>query len=714
MRLDLFAIGALSLLAQVVLLRELNVASFGSELIYLLALGAWLLGTAGGALAGGRGAAPGSAAKPEPDAGRPIRRLFAVAAAAILLGVVWARGARPALGAVPGAYLAFGQQILALAVATLPAAFVFGRLFRLAARAAAARGGTLAGAYALESAGALAGGAAATLLVRAGLANLTGAWLCALAALALTRPRRGGRAMLAIAAVAGLALLPSLDRSTTAWTHSGLLETRDSPYGRVTLTRWGEQLNVFQNDALAYETGGTAAEEFVTPAALQHPDPERILVLGGGAAGLVGEAMRQRPLVLDSVELDSVLQAMLVRHLPPDLRAPLEAPGVRLFLADPRRFVAASRGGYDLMLLGMPEPSSGQANRYYTREFFAECAARLDSAGVLALRLPAAENLWAPALTRRMASIDGALRAAFAQVLWLPGAASVVLASRAPLTRDADTLAARLAQRGLRPRLVTPEYLRYLVTNDRVAEIAARLAGARVPANRDARPVCYQYTLILWLAKFYPAVAWAAAPRLPAGAWWGLAAAGALLAVMVRRWTRGRALRRALVVGLAGAIGMVGESLLLLVYQSRHGVLYQDLGLLLMAFMAGLAAGAFAVDLMRHRPVDARGASAAVLLAALTVLAGALGLALETGADFGLAQTGFWLFAFGALTGAVFARLSAEAGDQAAAAGPLYGADLAGGCVGALAASLLLIPLVGFVGTAVVLGGVALLALLWI
>jgi hypothetical protein len=117
---------------------------------------------------------------------------------------------------------------------------------------------------------------------------------------------------------------------------------------------------------------------------------------------------------------------------------------------------------------------------------------------------------------------------------------------------------------------------------------------------------------------------------------------------------------------------------------------------------------------MRHRPAAARGASAAVLLAALTVLAGALGLALETGADFGLAQTGFWLFAFGALTGAVFARLSAEAGDQAAAAGPLYGADLAGGCVGALAASLLLIPLVGFVGTAVVLGAAALLALLWI
>jgi spermidine synthase len=452
-------------------------------------------------------------------------------------------------------------------------------------------------------------------------------------------------------------------------------------------------------------------------AALEHPDPERILILGGGAAGLIGEAIRQRPLVLDGVELDSVLQAMLVGHLPADLRAPLSAPGVRQFAADPRRFVATTRDRYDLVLLGMPEPSSGQANRYYTREFFAECAAALDPAGVLALRLPAAENLWAPALTRRMASIDAALREVFPHALWLPGTTSVVLASRAPLTRDADTLAARLARRGLRGRLVTPAYLRYLVTNDRVAEIAARLAAARVPANRDARPVCYQYTLVLWLARFYPAVAWAAAPRLPAGAGWWLAAAGALLAGLVRLGTRGprrSALRRALVVGLAGGIGMVAESLLLLAYQARHGVLYQDLGVLLMAYMAGLAVGAATADWLRRRPRVVGAVSPRVLLAVLAGLATGLGLALAVGADLGLPSAGYWLFAFGALTAAVFARLSAEAADQAAAAGPLYGADLAGGCAGALAAGLLLIPLAGFVGTAVALGAAALLALVWV
>ena len=52
MTLRLFAIGLVSMLGQVVLLRELNVAFFGSELIYILALGLWLLWTAIGAAVG--------------------------------------------------------------------------------------------------------------------------------------------------------------------------------------------------------------------------------------------------------------------------------------------------------------------------------------------------------------------------------------------------------------------------------------------------------------------------------------------------------------------------------------------------------------------------------------------------------------------------------------------------------------------------------------
>jgi len=273
----------------------------------------------------------------------------------------------------------------------------------------------------------------------------------------------------------------------------------------------------------------------------------------------------------------------------------------------------------------------------------------------------------------------------------------------------------------------------WLATNERVDELAQQIAAVAVPVNSDARPVCYQYTLMLWLSRFYPALAWLdplaiAEGRGRAGPWariGGLALLG-LAWLLVRR----PAWRRAVVVGAAGGLGMVAEALLLLAYQARRGVLYQDLGLLLMAFMGGLALGAAAVAARRRRedgmptgsaadavsgPAPARGERwlGLQLLGALALAAAGLSWRLRAGSGLELVETAAWLLAFGALTAAVFAHASRQAEDQARAIGPLYGADLIGGCAGSLAASLLLIPLVGLANTALLLAGVAVAAGFW-
>ncbi len=727
----LFALGFVSLLGQVALLRELGVAFYGSELITILALGAWMLGTATGALGalprlrparrGERDGAAADGAGADADASG-ARRLLLACAILLVAALAWTRGARVVLGGVRGGYLPFPAQLCALALALLPPAFAMGLLFQQATRGAIARGRSLAWAYAIESAGALAGGLAATLALRAGLANLVALLLGAAAATALARPRSTLARVWAALLLAGLVTAPWLDRVTTGWSHPGLLATRDTPYGRVTLSGWDGQVNVFVNDALAYETGGTAAEEFVTLVALQHPSPRRVLVLGGGTAGLIAQALRHGPAELVSVELDEALRRLLVAHLPDSLRAPLADPRVRAVADDPRRYLERSSATWDLILVGMPEPASGQANRFYTREFFAACAARLAPGGVLGLRLPLAENYWTPQLVRRTASIEAALRASFPHALLLPGATAVLAASDAPLSRDARRLEQRYVARGLQARLATPAYVAWLVTNERVDEIAAQTAAARAPVNTDARPACYQYTLMLWLAKFYPALARLDPARLGArdGPPWARVAGLALLAVawlVVRR----PAARRAVAVAAAGGIGMVMEALLLLAWQARRGVLYQDLGLLLMLFMAGLTLGALGIDrLHRARPrlAAARlwtGRPAGCLL--LAVIAGAclwLAARLRAPGGPGPVETGAWLAAAGALTAAVFAHASRQAADPARAAGPLYAADLAGGCLGSVAAALLLVPIAGLADTALLLVWVAVAAAFWI
>lgn len=692
----LFAVGFLAMLGQVVLLRELAVASFGVELIYLLGLSLWLVSGAAGAVLG-RIVSPGS-----PSAAGAA---FISVAALIPLETVFLRGARLLFGGVPGAFLPLGRQLAASAIGLVPAGAALGFLFVLAARRSIAAGGTLAGAYAWESAGGALGSVAATLALHWGVSNLALGLGCGAAAAAVAAApgatRRWSVALLAILFPLIAASGP-LDRLATSWNHHGVVETADTPYGRVTIALADGQLTLFENDAVAFESEGTEAEEIVHLSALQVPASPRVLMVGGGVAGIAAEVLKHGPARADYVESNRAMYRALVPRLPAEARRALESGKVRVVFADPRRFLAEGVP-YDLILVASPEPSSGQSNRFFTREFFRLCAARLSPGGVVALRLPSSENFWTPRLARRNGSVHAALAGAFEDVLVLPGGTDTLLGSNAPLSRDPAVLSDRLRERGIEARLVTPDYLRYLLTNDRLENVARLLAESGAPPNSDGTPVCYRETALLWLGKFVPALERAGPPDRSAAVALLVVAGVALLAV--RRRPAGR---RAAIAAVAGAGGMVAEGVVLLRYQAESGALYQDIGLLLTAFMGGLAAGAFAFDRAAASGRVGR-PSGAALLGGLALLLGGLGLASAAGGPwFRLWPAAAFLAASGALVAGVFGYASrAGVPDQGRAASSVYAADLLGGCAGSVLAGLVFIPLLGAGTTA---AGTAVLA----
>ncbi len=115
----LLAAGALSMMAQVVVLRELVAALYGVELLYVLALGCWLAGTALGSAAGRHVPA---------TAGAGIAGCIALGLM-VPLEVAVIRAAGPSAGAVTGAYLSFPVQLAWIAAATVPPAALCGLLF---------------------------------------------------------------------------------------------------------------------------------------------------------------------------------------------------------------------------------------------------------------------------------------------------------------------------------------------------------------------------------------------------------------------------------------------------------------------------------------------------------------------------------------------------------------------------------------------------------
>jgi len=395
---------------------------------------------------------------------------------------------------------------------------------------------------------------------------------------------------------------------------------------------------------------------------------------------------------VDYVELNAVLLDVVSRSIPNEIAKSLQADHVRVIVADPRSFLRRSPK-YDLILVGMPEPDSGQANRYYTKEFFRQCSEKLEDGGIVSFRLKSSENFWTPQLTRRTVSIYRALKSVFPEVQFIPGITNVAIGSMKGLIKDPSILAARLQARQIRGALVSPAYLRYLYNNDRFEEVAQTLRQGTAPINTDVRPICYRYSIMIWLSKFgIETELWESAlPEFLKGrkAAWLLLLILPAAALYRVRWT----VRRTLLAAITAFAGMVLETILLLHFQIKTGILYQDIGILLMSFMAGLALGAYVMARIISALSKALGAG---FLAGFVILSGIIGFGIQSGACKSLAATSALLVLSGFFVAAGFSYAGLrKPGDPAKVIAPLYAADLVGGCFGSLVATLILVPIAG-------------------
>jgi len=247
---------------------------------------------------------------------------FILLGIAIPLDIAFIRYSRLLFSGIPGAYLTFSLQLTVAVICILPAGLLSGLLFHWTAKIYIGEDRTLAVAYAIESVGGLIGGLFSTLFIMWGISNCSVAIFCAVISIItsviilkeLNKSLLRGIAITLICV--SLALfwnVSSLDRWMTRWNHPNLLESKDSPYGRITVTKLYNQISVLENDALAFETEGTDAEYFCHLTALQHQNPRDVLILGGGIGGIEGivsEIIKYKPRRIDYVEINPVMLNM--------------------------------------------------------------------------------------------------------------------------------------------------------------------------------------------------------------------------------------------------------------------------------------------------------------------------------------------------------------------------------------------------------------------
>lgn len=735
----MFCLGVYTLLAQMLVTRELSVLCLGNELTIGIVFSVWLVLAGAGARLYRRGS------RERVTSNVSVFFLWlAVALPVVILalraGVGWIRPA----GEYPDLLHVFGAAFLALAPICIPAGMIFPRGCEVFSLRGAGRG--ISGVYAIEALGSFIGGAVFSFFLIGRFVPfqnvLLAVFVCLTGVVCVAEGRRPMKLLavllLLLLAVAGFrsSLALGLEQRSVAWRWAALGVTCEAKAGQPAVVLKDGADSRYQNLALVESQGlftlygdgqvmfsfpdeitGERAVNFIMA---QKPDARRILLLGGNPAGELPWLLRYPVQEVVHVERDSAIDTLVRRG----------APGINdLFEHDPRltrvyedgpRYVKRCKTLFDVVLIHSPEPVTGGLNRFYTREFYEDVQAILAPDGFMHTSVEASERLEKDA-SRMAGSIYQTLASVFPVVKPTAGSPLQFFASGPDgrLSDDREELyrrsseSAKVSRNSFQPI--------YLLNADewepgKVDLTRQRLTMADAPINTIRRPVSCYYTLILW-SRYSGSVLGSGLRWLEQIKPWTLAAAIAslgglcmLAGAMIRRRHPSGMVRIAVGTAMAvtGFCGVALEMILLYAFQGLYGYVYSRMGFMVGLFMLGTVLGAWQIRRIEIEQWSFPAVRRTVAAGLMIMIA----LSLAVWATLMNAAPAEWMLygltlAAGGVVGMQFiavTRLFVAAGvPPGEAASWTWLADYAGSAFGGLAAGVFLVALLGVAATCLVL-----------
>jgi len=590
-------------------------------------------------------------------------------------------------GELPG----IGPLIIWATVLLLPYCIITGGLLTLACSVLPSYGTkrtSIGRVYFFDNIGDILGGILFTFILVHYFNNLTmlyfPAFLCLLGFLLVDSREYGRRffkslpGILGVISVMGIIIFVPLEEITLKWLYPGqtIVDHLESPYGRVVVTSDHDQTSFFENGEHLFSTPNIFAnEELVHYALPQLSEVQSVLLVSGGMSGIIDEIRKYKVSHIDYVEIDPSIITAGTRHL--NIHFP---PVVHVHLEDGRKYIQNTSRKYDAVILDLPDPSSLQLNRFYTLEFFKTVKYVLSPGGIVCFGVKGAENYISDDQARFLSTLNNTLKSIFHHVLIMPGERNIFIASDNPLSSD---IASLIASRNIETTYVNENYLAGRVTAERLSFVKGSLIDD-TPANHDFRPAAYFYSMRIWLGMFQEHFK---IPLIVASLFFVIyfASTGIVNKTLFS----------------TGFTASSMEVIILLSYQIIHGSIYTGIGLIIAAFMFGLAIGSFSTNQLTfvNKNTLLTIELAIIIYLLIFMLIIYMGKSMLGTVAFAIMAT-----SIGALTGAEFpvaGRLVFSSPWKTA--GSLYAADLLGGSLGAFVVSLFLIPAVGIYNTCVLL-----------
>lgn len=739
LRIAIVVMGISGLVAQILLLREFLIVFAGNELSIGIILANWLVLEAFGSFVLGGTV---EKIKHRIETFTVITLLFSLS---LFLSIFGIRLLKSALGISIGEGMGFVTMLYSSFILLLPVSVLHGALFTYSCRIYAAVSGrkavSVGKVYIYETLGTIVGGLACTYLLVPYLdafqAALGLAMLNVAACLVLTAsiwktgrsPKMLSGLLCVLIAIGGWAGLTDQAGRLhgyaiqAQWKNQQIVHYQNSPYSNICILENQGQYIFFQDGSPTIITpvpDMAFVEAFVHLPLLIHPHPANLFILSGGAGGMIDAALKHPSVAaIAYAELDPLLPDLIRKYPTPLTEAELTHPKVSVKPVDGRLLLETSPERFDAIFIGIMEPSNLQANRLFTREFFALARQRLQEDGLLVIGLPGSMTYLNDELKNLNSAIYHTLTGVFDHIRIIPGEGrNLFIASEAPgiLTIDREQVIERLGQRNLQTETMIPWHIENKLHDGWQDWFARLIADSSRKINSDFRPLGMFYSISHWNALFAPSLrgVFNALETLSLKAIL-LSSAFLLLGYFILKRLKADLAFTGVPLSImaTGFAGMIFSLMILFTFQSIYGFVFSWIGVLVAAFMAGSAAGATLMTINLNRVThDDR----LFLIIDLLIIGFAVAcpLLFHT-AHANLGGAGFFMtfrilflviaFIGGVLIGAQFPLANKIYLETSASlsrtAGLLYAADLLGGWLGGILGAVVLLPVLGLAGTGV-------------
>ncbi|MDI6714385.1 MAG: fused MFS/spermidine synthase [Thermodesulfovibrio sp.] len=748
LRLAILIMGFSGLIAQMLLLRELLIVFSGNELSIGIIFANWVILEAFGCFFFGKRA---EKSKNKFETFIALNIIFSIF---LILAIFFTRILKELLGFSIGENIGFLQMLYSSFIILLPTSISHGALFPLSCKLYSDfshdKASSIGKVYIYETIGTILGGIVWTYFLITYFHSFQIAFFLVILILLINiiliiifwrefRLKKITTVITLTILIVSLYLTISAERIhqfsiSAQWKGLNVVHYQNSLYGNISVVE-NEGQYIFFSDGIPELITPIPdigfVEKFVHIPLFTHPQPQKLFILSGGAGGVINEILKHPSVKeIDYAELDPLFLEIIKKFPTPLTEYELNHKNVKVKYIDGRLFLKMTENRYDIILVGVFNPSDLQTNRLFTKEFFALAKKRLNNSGILVIGLPGSLRYFNDELKNLNSCIFNTLKSEFSYIRVFPAeGTNLFLASDSDeiIHFDSSKLLIRLNERGIHVNIPIARHIEEVLHPGWKEWFTMFFEGGTEKINSDFTPIGVFYSVSHWNSVFNPEIAkvFQLLEKMNLQMFIVLFFILILLFFLLPiKKTKLYRLGIPLCIMTTGFAGMIFDLMLIFAFQSIYGYVFSWIGLLVTFFMVGVSFGAFFTNSLLSRiknllsvfiKIDLTIIFFSLLMPVLFIM---LHPHIDSSVEFIFLKILFLILSFisGSLVGAQFPIANMiyleKSPSLSETAGILYSSDLIGGWISGVLGGIVLLPVLGLLNTAIVVVLLKLLSLI--